>query len=70
LEVEVSRLFVPISPARHVPDPEIFRGREQTPPQANRVRKENFNEETRSKAGISFYFRCGRTHCIVFEALP
>jgi hypothetical protein len=70
VEVEVTRLFVPIPPARQVPGPEFSEGASERPLRPDRVRKENFNEETRAKAGISFYLRWDSTFCIVFEALP
>ena len=57
-------------PSHACTGPRIFRGREQTPAKPDPMRKENFNEATRAKAGSLFYFRLGSTHYIVFEALP
>jgi hypothetical protein len=66
-----TRLFVPISPARHVPDSEPSEAASKRP-QARPSAKEDFNEQTRTraKAGIPLYFHWGSTHCVVFEALP
>src|SRR5713101_914880 len=57
-------------PSQTCAGPRISEGASNRPRRPDRVRKEDFNEETRAKSGIPFYFRWCSTHCIVFEALP